>query len=195
MAACNSISNICTKTLHTLLSFAHCRAASTVIPLLPKPTFTRSTQPNLCLPRTRRPLTSPPTPFWPYGTHPFFHMPKPSPYSLICSTRQLSFYSSSPPNLFIPNSINSRHSNQTSQTLYFKNIHFPSLSTSHTPCLCSLQRRWYNYSFIYIHTSWPISPIYCSAHFSALPTLSPHSLCIPHPFHILHLLPLATTGT
>ena len=31
------------------------------------------------------------------------------------------------------------HSNQTSQTLHLKNILFPSLSTSHTPCLCSVQ--------------------------------------------------------
>ena len=27
-------------------------------------------------------------------------------------------------------------------------IYFPSLSTSDTQCLCSIQRRWYNYSFI-----------------------------------------------
>ena len=33
------------------------RAASTVIPLLPKATFTPSIQPNLGLPRTRQPLT------------------------------------------------------------------------------------------------------------------------------------------
>ena len=49
-------------------------------------------------------------------------------------------YSSSPTHLFIPNSIHSRHSNQTSQTLHLKNIHFPSVSTSHPPCLCSVQR-------------------------------------------------------
>ena len=41
--------------------------------------------------------------------------------------------------LFIPNSIHSWHSNQTSQTLHLKDIHFPSLSTSHTACLCSVQ--------------------------------------------------------
>ena len=38
--------------------------------------------------------------------------------------------------------------NQTSQTPHLKNIHFPSLSTSHTPCLCSIQCHWCNYSFI-----------------------------------------------
>ena len=52
--------------------FGNSRAASSVIPLLPKATFTPSVQPNLGLPRTCSPLTSPPsTPFWPYGTHPF----------------------------------------------------------------------------------------------------------------------------
>ena len=30
---------------------------------------------------------------------------------------------------------------------HFLLYHFRSLSTSHTPCLCSIQRRWYNYSF------------------------------------------------
>ena len=33
---------------------------------------------------------------------------------------------------FIPNSIHSWHSNQTSHRLHLKNIHFPSQSTSHT---------------------------------------------------------------
>ena len=54
----------------------------------------------------------------------------------------------SPTHLVIPNSIHSWHFNQTAQTLHLKNIHFPSLSTSHTPCLCSLQRRSHNCSFI-----------------------------------------------
>ena len=40
----------------------------------------------------------------------------------------------------------------------------------------------------HIDTSWPLFPfLYCSAHLSVLPTLStPHSFCVPHPFHILH---------
>ena len=54
MAAWNSFSYLCTRALHSFRSFAHWRAASTVIPLLPKATI----QPNLCLPRTRPPLTS-----------------------------------------------------------------------------------------------------------------------------------------
>ena len=37
-----SIIYVCTKALHSFLSFAHCRAASTVIPLPPVATFTPS---------------------------------------------------------------------------------------------------------------------------------------------------------
>ena len=58
ISAWNSFSYICTRALHSFRSFAHCRAASTVIPLLPKATFTPSIQPNIGLPRTRPPLTS-----------------------------------------------------------------------------------------------------------------------------------------
>ena len=36
MAVWNSISYIYKRALHSFLSFAHCRLASTVIPLLPK---------------------------------------------------------------------------------------------------------------------------------------------------------------
>ena len=44
--------------LYSFQSFAHCCAASLVIPLLPKAIFTPSIQPNLGLPHTRPPLTS-----------------------------------------------------------------------------------------------------------------------------------------
>ena len=50
MAAWNSFNYIGTRALHSFRAFAHCRAASTVIPQLPKATFTPSIQPNLCLP-------------------------------------------------------------------------------------------------------------------------------------------------
>ena len=50
MAVLNSITYICTRAGHSFPSFAHCRAASTVIPLLPKATSTPSIQPNLGLP-------------------------------------------------------------------------------------------------------------------------------------------------
>ena len=58
MAAWNSFSYICTRAFHSFRSFAQCRAASTVIPLLAKATFRRSIQPNLGLPGTRPILTS-----------------------------------------------------------------------------------------------------------------------------------------
>ena len=53
----HSCSYICTRALHAFRCLAHCRAASTVTPLLPKAT-TPSIQPNLGLPCTRPPLTS-----------------------------------------------------------------------------------------------------------------------------------------
>ena len=121
----NSFSYICTRTLHSFRSFAHCRAASTVIPLLPKATSTPSIQPNLGLPHTRPPLTSAATSFWPYDTHPFF--PHAQTISILSDLR-------SPMHLFI-------HTRQP-------NISNTSLSTSRTPCLCIAQRRWYNYSFL-----------------------------------------------
>ena len=70
------------------------------------------------------------------------------------------------------------------------NIHFPSLSTSSTPCLCFVQRRWYNYSFIiiiisYRHYAFMPNPVLLSKHFSAPHVLySSFILCttsISHP--------------
>ena len=58
MAAWNSFSYICTRALYSFRSFTHWWAASNVIPLLPKATFTPSIQPNLGLPCTHPPLTS-----------------------------------------------------------------------------------------------------------------------------------------
>ena len=58
MAVRNSFSYICIRALYSFQYFTHCRAASTVIRLLPNTTFTPSIQPNLGLPRTRPPLTS-----------------------------------------------------------------------------------------------------------------------------------------
>ena len=150
MAAWNLFSYNCTRAHHSFLYFAHCPLASTVIPLLPKATFTPSIQPNLDLPRTRPPLISTISTFLAIRTHPFLphtQTAKPSQYSLIRSTQStLPFYSSSPKHLFIPNSIHLWQYNQTSQTLHVKNIHFPSLRTSHIPC-CTVQRHWYNYYY------------------------------------------------
>ena len=79
------------------------------------------------------------------------HVSKPCQYSLIHSALKLPFYSSSSMHLFILNSIHSWHSHQAAHcwTLYLKNIHFPSLISFHTPCLCSMQCCWYNYSFMW----------------------------------------------
>ena len=115
-----------------------------------------------------------------------------SQYSLVHSTRQLLLYSSASTHLFIPNSIHSRHSHQISQTLHLKNIHFPSLSTSHSPSFCFVQLL--AQFLLHIDTSSGWSPIqYWLVHILALATLyTPHSSCVPHPFHIIHALSLAT---
>ena len=77
-------------------SFAHCHAASTVVPLLPMATFTTSIQPNLGHPRTRLRLLPPSTPFWCQGTHSFF--PQAQTISIFSDlvTHSLPFYYSSP---------------------------------------------------------------------------------------------------
>ena len=73
-------------------------------------------------------------------------------------------------------------------------IHFPSLSTSHTPRLCSVHRRWYNYSF-FIDTlifAFIPNPLLLTQP-SALNMLStPHPFGVPRRFHILQQLPIAT---
>ena len=86
IAAWKSISYINAPALSTF-SYLHYRSASTVISLLPKANFTTSIQPNLCLLCSRPALSSPSTPFSIHS----FHMPKPSQYSLICSTRNFLF--------------------------------------------------------------------------------------------------------
>ena len=89
------------------------------------------------LPRPALHLLPPSTSFWPYDTHTFF------PHAQTISILSDLLNSLSIPallHLFIPNSIHPWHSNQTSQTLHLKNIHVPSLSTSHNPCFCFVQR-------------------------------------------------------
>ena len=117
----------------------------------PKATVTPFIQPTLGLPHTLPPLTSATNTLLAIGYSSIF--PHAQTISILFdplySLTSLVFQLSYAP--FIPNSIHSRHSNQTSQTLRLKNIHFPSistLSTSHTPCLCSVQHHCYNYSFI-----------------------------------------------
>ena len=88
-------------------------------------------------------LFPPSAPFKPYGSHPF--SPRVQTISILSSLIhtlcQLPFKPSS-------NSIHSRHSHQTRQKLHLKNIYFPSLTTSHAPCRCPMQRPWYSYCFI-----------------------------------------------
>ena len=147
MAAWNSFSYLWTRDLHAFLSFARCRAASTVIPLLPKPTSTPSIQPNLAVPRTRSPLPSAINTLLAIRYSPFF--PRAQTISilsdLIYSLTHFLFKLFDAP----------LHSNlypfvtlqQISQTLHLKKIHFLSLNTSHNAPF-STQRRWYNYSSI-----------------------------------------------
>ena len=58
--------------LHVLFLMIYLSAASTVIPLLPKATFTPSIQPKLGLPRTRPPLNSAINTLLAIRSHPFF---------------------------------------------------------------------------------------------------------------------------
>ena len=154
------------------------RAASTVIPLLPyKATFTPSIQPNLGLPRTRPPLTS------------AINTLLAIRYSSILSTcpnhlnilsdpfySLTPFYSSSPTYLFIPNSIHSRHSDQTSShehlLSFSQHFSYPMPLLRTTPLVQLLLR---------IDTSWPLSPIlYCLGHFSGLPKPTPLIYSVHH---------------
>ena len=130
-------------------------------------------------------------PTWPLSTsyppstyfrlqHPFshtllihsLHMSKPFQYSLIRSNRQLPFYTSFLTHLLILNSIHSWYPNQTSETLHLKNIHYPSLSTSHTHASAP-----YNAVSIitssYIHLLTIPSPLLLSKLFSAHHALYP----------------------
>ena len=71
MAAWNWFSYICIWALHYFWYFAHWRAASTVIPLLPKDTFAPTSLTSVSLVPILHWLW-PSTPFWPYSTNPFF---------------------------------------------------------------------------------------------------------------------------
>ena len=164
------------------LLHSFCRAASIVIPLLPEVTFTPIIQPNLC---SHTPLTT------------SINTLLAILYSSIlstCTNHLNTLWSTVPaatpflfklfytPSFFI---IHSWHSHPISQTLHLKDIHFPSLRTSHTPCLCYYFINYYNYYFINLDTSWhfPLSGRYYSAHFSELPTCDfPLSAIAQHTF-------------
>ena len=83
------------------------------------------------------------TPFQPQSTHPFSIWVQ---TILILSDPHFlstSFLFQLSTHLFILNSI---YCDTPAKLL--KNSHFPPLSTSHTPCFCSIQCSWYNYYFI-----------------------------------------------
>ena len=137
----------------------------------PKATFTPSIQPNFGLPRTR--------PQHPSGHTVLihsFHTPKPSQYSLIRSTLQLLLHSSSPKHLFIPNSTHSRHSNQTPRTLTLP------LSAPPTPHVSGPHSAAGTTTPSYRHLRSPSQIPHCSA---LTTPCTPHSFCVPHPFHRL----------
>ena len=129
MAVSNSIIFICSRALHSFLSIAalshrlhrHPSVAQGHLHTI-HPTEPRSTPYSPSTYIRHQHLSSHTVLFL------SLHIPKPFQYSLIRSTSQLAFYTSSPMHLFIPNSIHSWHSNQTSQTLHLKNIHFLSLT-------------------------------------------------------------------
>ena len=196
MASRNSFSYICTRALHSFRWFEHCRAASTVIPLLPKATFTPSIQSYLGLHRTHPPLTS------------AINTLLAIQYSSILSTCPNHFntlwsallanslsitallHTSSfltlclyPFVILQPNFSNT--SSQEHSLSFSQHFAYPMPQLRTTPLVRLL---------LHINTSWPFSPIlYCLGHFSALSMLyTPHSFGVPHPFHILHRLPLVT---
>ena len=196
MSKRNSFSYICTRALHSFRSFTHWHAASTVIPPLPKATFSPSMQPNLGLPRIRPPLTSAINAllairYWfilsTFQNHLNTHLSaslanSPFLFQLSFAPLHSKLYS------FV--TLKPNFSNTSSQE--------PSLSISqHFSYPMHLLRTKQLVLLIHINISWPLSPIlYCSAHLSSLPTLYIlHSFCVPHPSHIPNQLPPATAGT
>ena len=81
MTAWNSFSYICTRVLHSFI----CRAASTVIPLLPRPPSHHPSSLTLVYLVTDLCLLPQSTPFWPLIQS--FHKPKPFQNSMIHFTR------------------------------------------------------------------------------------------------------------
>ena len=121
-------------------------------------------------------------------------MPKPSQYSLIRSTCQLPFYTSSaPPHsklypFVIQQSNFSSISSQEHSVSFSQHFSYP------IPVLCKTQLL--DLILFILTSSNLFQIIYCSAQFSTLPTLyTPRSFCVPHLLHNLHPLPHATPGT
>ena len=174
------ISYICTRVFHSFPYFTHCCEAYTIIPQLPKATFTTSIQQNLGLPHTHPPLTS-----------------------AINSLLAMWYSTTWPSNLYTLWS--ALLTNSLLLALLHSTIlrkHFISrIFTFRLSALLILHASFPYMTFVqfllHIDISWPLSLIlYCSAHYSTLPTLyTPNSFCAPHPLHILHQLKLVTLDT
>ena len=181
----------CTRTLH---SFARWRAASTIIPLLSKATFTSSMQPNLGLLRTHLPITS--------AINTLLEIR----YSSILST--------------CPNLLNTLWSALLANSIsiipsLLRTSSFLTLFIRDTPT--KLLKHFISRTFTFLLSALFI-PL-ASAPYNAVGTIAhsyrhflafipgplllrtlfsaPHAprLCVPHPFHILHQLPLVTIST
>ena len=109
-------------------------------------------------------LLPPSTPFWPYGTHPFF------PHALTISILSDLLYSLTP--FLFQLSKAPLHSLLYPFVTLQPNFLYPMPLLRTTPFVQLL---------LHIDTYWPLSPVLnCSAHFSALPTLyTPHWFCVP----------------
>ena len=189
MAVLNSIIYICTRALHFFLTFSALSRSLHCYPSAAQDNF-----------HTIH-LTQPPSPSYPSSTdighqHPSghtvlirsLHLLKPSQYSLISSTFQHPFYTallrtSSFPTLSIRDTPTKLLKHFTSGTTFL----LSALLRPHTSA---------PYNAVGTITLSHLSPsLYCS-YFPVLPKLyTPHSFCVPHPVHSIHLLPLATPGT
>ena len=68
------------------------------------------------------------------------------------------------------------------------NTHFDNTTRNYNICL-------YDASNVVKGTTNFMPILYCSSHFSALPTLyTPHSFCVPHPFHNLRYVKQSTSS-
>ena len=173
------------RAFHYFLSFTNCRATFTVIPLLPKATSTPLIQHNLSIPYQK-------------STYSVINKLLAIRYSSILST--------------CPNHLNTHWSNHIANTFLFVLFYAPLHSWLDTFVIVSpnflktssqehslplSQHFWYplplhrttplvQFVLLHIDTFSQLSPLQFPTHFSALPTpYTPHSFCVPHPFHVV----------
>ena len=149
------------------------------IPLLPEATFKPSIHPDFGLPRTR-PLLLPTTP----SSHTFniidIFSPLVQTISILRTSSFLTLSIRDTPTKLLKHFISKTFTFLLSALLIINASAPYNAVGTNTP-----SHR--HFSFI------PI--LYCSAHFSALPTLITHSFCVSHLFPILHPLTPETPGT